>query len=499
MPQLGKAIERSARTYLRFFIAKIGEWPRVSKAIRTLSAHAGDRAAWKASFGYALLALKDWPAAIAAFREAIALDDRHADWHHCLGRAYAGLLDYGSAARAYEAAIARDDTKPLWRFQLGQARLSMRDFVGAEAAYEAALSCDDTRGDWHGRLGFVRSRLKGWVAATSAYKAALQREPKNDVYRYALARCLAEDGKLSDATAIMAPVYAANDEPLKRFLCSRYSEGLEFETNTLLVEGRSIRSARKITVQHKDRPETYFEQTLNNIRQSVRRRDFYAALEEQFGEAIPDFIPALHHCEIGDKFAYFLFDCVDALPWTPRLREEHGHAIVENIAEINLQLSGLNGDFGYSRLGLLMGQSDASTYLIQAAEKCGYSDDYAGALVSLSDQWHRHQSRYKALPQTLVHGDLNRSNVLLTEKSEIKVIDWATYGLGPVGLDLVGWFSNEIDSDDFEVLADRYFDKLPNKFSQAGRRYTIALLAVTRAITRGTRPPEKWVHKLLHA
>ena len=62
----------------------------------------------------------------------------------------------------------------------------MNDLVGAEAAYEAALSYDDTLGHWHGRLGLVRRRLKGWVAATSAYEAALQREPKNDIYRYAL-------------------------------------------------------------------------------------------------------------------------------------------------------------------------------------------------------------------------------------------------------------------------------------------------------------------------
>ncbi len=78
----------------------------------------------------------------------------------------------------------------------------------------------------------------------------------------------------------------------------------------------------------------------------------------------------------------------------------------------------------------------------------------AGTQHLLDPLWPRYDAvaaRLAALPQTLVHGDFNASNILVTHSPHgvrIRIIDWETAGIGPGLLDLASLISGR--------LPDRY-------------------------------------------
>jgi Ser/Thr protein kinase RdoA (MazF antagonist) len=73
-----------------------------------------------------------------------------------------------------------------------------------------------------------------------------------------------------------------------------------------------------------------------------------------------------------------------------------------------------------------------------------------GAVDPLASLWRRYRvvaARLARMPKTLVHGDFNASNILVTRfrgGSRIRIIDWETAGIGPGLLDLASLVSGRV-------------------------------------------------------
>jgi tetratricopeptide (TPR) repeat protein len=487
--------------------AKAGEWPAAANAYRAALAWDDHVADWHARLGHVATRSEDWPAAAASYQEAIARDDSSALWHYRLGVSRTKMTDWSGAAAAYEAAIARDDTTALWHYRLACAKAELQDWSGAAAAYEAAIARDDTRAAWHFRLGLARKRLNDWAGAAAACAAALERQPDKGGYRHSLAVYLANDGKEPEARAVLAPTLPANDAALARFLSLRGLDATtgRVDSTILFVPGARTCSTRRIAVEYQDRTEVYFEHRISSTASGIRRRDFYAAMERAFGAGAPDFVPRLHHSEIGESSAYFLYDYVAPSIGGHAVHLANGHdidferaaAVVDGLSEIFTRLGAL-----FDETPLVVANArvqrgdDLSAHLTNTLRNARLPDDDVAALGALKKRWSRHKARYESLPQTFVHGNINADNVLLDPNGNVRIVDWEAWGQGPLGFDLIAFFEGSLASDAFEVLAERYFDAVAPRFSPAERRYTIALLAVMWALSRNLPLPKKWLHHL---
>ena len=349
----------------------------------------------------------------------------------------------------------------------------------------------------------------GHKAASAAFADALELDPENDRYRHRLGLSLAKDGRDSEASAVLAPIIMLNDQVLERFLSRKGVNGRPYQirSNVLLLPGRRTRSSRCIAVNYRDHQDDYFEHTLHNVESSNLRRAFYVAIENAFGARVPDFLPKLHFCEVGHRYGYFLYDYADALPRQHTLDVARGrgasadHAI--NVADRAIEISaGLHGIFGESRLATggakMLQRIEVAARLEVALENARPSDDGVDALASLPAQWSRHQARFGSLPTAFIHGNLGPNNVLFNAEGNLKIVDWETYGYGPIGLDLVMFFGSgkNLESEAFEASMDKYFDATAPRASRIERRYTTALLAVMWALGKNMPLPEKWLYYL---
>ncbi|MFD0987483.1 phosphotransferase [Methyloligella solikamskensis] len=441
------------------------------------------------------------PSAIAAYETATAYPGSPAAWHLKLAQLLIKSKHFKQAAMAYETAVSRDGREASWHYELGRAHELSQNWASAEAAFAGAVARDDVRADYHAKVGQMRSFQQNWDGATEAYLAALERDPDKENYRYQAARYLSQAGRAAEAEEIMEPVCAENDALLRDFLKSRYpGQDVPFSARTMLVGGAQTRSAREIQVEGPNGVELFFEHTVQDPARSAGRRKFYEDMWQATGRGTPDLLPELHHYVVGARFAYFLYDFLPSHTSAQPLDRAQSMAIVDRLSEITTRLLPILGEpDNKAAIYAQISHVNAQTYLAVAARHHADGPEEAEDLRALSARWPSHKARFKALPQTLVHGDLHHGNLLLDHAGRIKIIDWDLSGVGPMGLDLVHFFAGRIDADGLDDLADRYFDAVEPAFSRSDRRYTVALLSVMWSIAKNRRPDQKWIHALATA
>jgi Ser/Thr protein kinase RdoA (MazF antagonist) len=119
--------------------------------------------------------------------------------------------------------------------------------------------------------------------------------------------------------------------------------------------------------------------------------------------------------------------------------------------------------WGESRIEILSRGSavrwdDPSLHLAWARRACAGS----ASRDLLSALWRRYEvvaERLATMPKTLVHGDLNASNVLVTRvgaATRIRIIDWETAGVGPGLLDLATITSGRLPELHRAAMIDAY-------------------------------------------
>jgi tetratricopeptide (TPR) repeat protein len=449
---------------------------------------------WKAFIGSALARRGDEHAKSKAWSKAA--------WYGSLGRVLGKMGDHEGAAAAYEQALSRDDTRGEWHYRLGLVLSNLERWTEAVESFEAGIARDDTRGEWHFRLGLARMDTDV-STAVAAFARALECDSRSDKYRYWLGRCLASKGKEHEARIALAPMFVVNDQRLMKFLSSQRLNvrACQIQARTLFVSGSQTCLARRITIKHRSRADDYFEHTSHSVRRSTRTRAFYEAFRSAFGNNAPDFVPKLHYCEINDRCGYFLYDYIAAAPavfpdYRGGLNLKRAIRVVERIAEISKGFCEIPNELG-DALGTAekLSKVNAPARLADACRNARCSDE-AEALAALEAQWSFHQTQYETFRPAFVHGDLSPENVLFDADGKVSVIDWETCGIGPMGCDLIHYFRYILETDEFEILVQRYFDLVAPQTSQAERRYIAALLAVMWSLAKRKPLPLKWVHHL---
>lgn len=124
--------------------------------------------------------------------------------------------------------------------------------------------------------------------------------------------------------------------------------------------------------------------------------------------------------------------------------------------------------------------------------------DQVSADPRLMALWQRRSELLDELehvPQVLVHGDFHEGNLIAADNLTTVVLDWATFGTGPVGSDLAG-LALSTCSD----LLDRYVAGLDGGFDKAavelGYRATLTLTGASRVhwmLSRGVQPSDEYV------
>lgn len=69
----------------------------------------------------------------------------------------------------------------------------------AEKEYAFAIEMNPENLNYYNRLGIAFRQQKKWKEAMDVYKKALKASPKNTIIFYNMARCLAEEGKFTQA------------------------------------------------------------------------------------------------------------------------------------------------------------------------------------------------------------------------------------------------------------------------------------------------------------
>jgi aminoglycoside phosphotransferase (APT) family kinase protein len=98
----------------------------------------------------------------------------------------------------------------------------------------------------------------------------------------------------------------------------------------------------------------------------------------------------------------------------------------------------------------------------RARRELGDRGPAAGTAHLLDPLWRRYgivARRLNAMPKTLVHGDFNASNILVTRSpagNRVRVIDWETAGVGPGLLDLASLVSGRLPEGLKEQMVAAY-------------------------------------------
>ncbi|MBB5776021.1 phosphotransferase family protein [Nonomuraea jabiensis] len=134
----------------------------------------------------------------------------------------------------------------------------------------------------------------------------------------------------------------------------------------------------------------------------------------------------------------------------------------------------------------------------QLAQRIAVSDlDWTGmdvppSIPALWDERHELLRRLDQVPRVLVHGDFSHGNLVAAgDGADTVALDWATFGVGPVGADLASLALTTLG----RYLPD-YLDGLAGRFDAAdvelGYRATLALTGAGRIhwmLSRGMKPP----------
>jgi hypothetical protein len=119
--------------------------------------------------------------------------------------------------------------------------------------------------------------------------------------------------------------------------------------------------------------------------------------------------------------------------------------------------------------GALVPWDDPQLHLRWARRARGSLAEYfraQGTIDPLAALWRRYRvvaNRLAAMPKTLVHGDFNASNILVTRSragNRIRIIDWETAGVGPGLLDLASLVSGQVPEKRRAAMVAAYRDNL---------------------------------------
>jgi Ser/Thr protein kinase RdoA (MazF antagonist) len=123
--------------------------------------------------------------------------------------------------------------------------------------------------------------------------------------------------------------------------------------------------------------------------------------------------------------------------------------------------------------------------------------------------WRRYDvvaERLAAMPKTIVHGDLNVSNVLITRGSagtRVRIIDWETAGVGPGLLDLASLISGTLPDRHRAAMVAAFRSNLgasglgalsADEFDEALRWCRLALAVRWLGWSPGWSPPQAHAH-----
>ncbi|MGW6502608.1 phosphotransferase family protein [Nonomuraea angiospora] len=138
----------------------------------------------------------------------------------------------------------------------------------------------------------------------------------------------------------------------------------------------------------------------------------------------------------------------------------------------------------------------------QLAQRIAVSDlswtgmDVPAHIPALWQERHELLERLDRVPRVLVHGDFSHGNLVAADDgADTVALDWATFGVGPVGADLASLALTTLGGH-----LDDYLDGLAGRIDAAdvelGYRVTLALTGAGRIhwmLSRGIEPPAGYV------